>query len=652
MRTKKHFICHSILQSFIDKPILLTIALFTYTLTYSQGVGINNDGSMPVAGAMLDVKSNTSGLLIPRMTEAQRDAINPDTQSMLIYQTDNDSGFYYYDGSGWNPFLIGGNAANSGWTTKGNTGTTPTTNFIGTIDSVDWVIRTDSTEQVRVMSNGNVGIGTSSPNQLLHLFKNSNGPSAIRAENINSGTSAWTGISLNNDLGVIGSLWSGSNNYNVADHRSRMILDASSFADGISFISRKSSGDIRFYTDGVGNERVRIDSTGNVGIGTTSPLHQIDATNVGEIRAGKFYAFSTTHGMETASNSLVLFSKNPSAGASMQFHVVADTAIYIKGNNAFVGIGTTAPEYELDVDGTTITEILRVEDPSDGNNNRLILNAESGQGVVKAQNSIHMILDTDNNNADTREFTVMKNASDFASATELFRVEENGNVGIGTTAPLSILEADAGSPGAGNSRSVITWTAGGGSGVLGIKKASSGRDRQYIVFNNTSSSTALFLGNDGNMRHAGIANISTNGGADGGTIIGTETSDERLKENMVEIPYGLKEVMLLKPIHYYYKVAQKEELGFGAQTTHKIIPEVVYDTKEIIDNSGKTKLAMEYSRLVPELTKAIQEQQQIIETLRVEKANQSELDNLKAENKRLYSEIEEIKRILNQSSKR
>ncbi len=54
---------------------------------------------------MLDVKSDTSGILIPRMTEAQRDAINSPAIGLLIFQTDNTTGFYYYDGSSWG--LIG-----------------------------------------------------------------------------------------------------------------------------------------------------------------------------------------------------------------------------------------------------------------------------------------------------------------------------------------------------------------------------------------------------------------------------------------------------------------------------------------------------------------------------------------------------------------
>ena len=66
---------------------------------HSQNVAINNDGSDPDPSAMLDIKSENMGILIPRVTEANRPA-NPAT-GLLIYQTDSESGFYYFDGNEW-----------------------------------------------------------------------------------------------------------------------------------------------------------------------------------------------------------------------------------------------------------------------------------------------------------------------------------------------------------------------------------------------------------------------------------------------------------------------------------------------------------------------------------------------------------------------
>jgi hypothetical protein len=65
------------------------------------GIGVNTDGSTPHASAMLDVKSTDKGFLAPRMTQTQRNAIVSPAAGLLIYQTDNTPGFYYYNGTAW-----------------------------------------------------------------------------------------------------------------------------------------------------------------------------------------------------------------------------------------------------------------------------------------------------------------------------------------------------------------------------------------------------------------------------------------------------------------------------------------------------------------------------------------------------------------------
>jgi len=76
---------------------LLAAVLLTAT-TYAQ-IGINTE--TPDASAALDITSTTGGLLVPRMTETQRDAISPAATGLMIYQTDGTAGFYYYNGSSW-----------------------------------------------------------------------------------------------------------------------------------------------------------------------------------------------------------------------------------------------------------------------------------------------------------------------------------------------------------------------------------------------------------------------------------------------------------------------------------------------------------------------------------------------------------------------
>ena len=64
----------------------------------AAGIGTTS----PNSSSLLEIKSTTKGLLIPRLTQTQRNAISAPVTGLLIYQTDNYPGFYYYDGNAWN----------------------------------------------------------------------------------------------------------------------------------------------------------------------------------------------------------------------------------------------------------------------------------------------------------------------------------------------------------------------------------------------------------------------------------------------------------------------------------------------------------------------------------------------------------------------
>lgn len=79
---------------------ILMMLLWSFTKADAQGIAVNNDGTDPDLSAILDVKSTTKGLLLPRMTLAQRNAIASPAQGLIIYQTNGVTGYYFYD-SGW-----------------------------------------------------------------------------------------------------------------------------------------------------------------------------------------------------------------------------------------------------------------------------------------------------------------------------------------------------------------------------------------------------------------------------------------------------------------------------------------------------------------------------------------------------------------------
>jgi hypothetical protein len=74
---------------------IIFIILFTVSALSQVGIGTTTPNTI------LDINSTTSGILIPRMTEAQKTSIVGLDVGELIYQTDNITGFYYYDGVTW-----------------------------------------------------------------------------------------------------------------------------------------------------------------------------------------------------------------------------------------------------------------------------------------------------------------------------------------------------------------------------------------------------------------------------------------------------------------------------------------------------------------------------------------------------------------------
>ena len=108
----------------------------------------------------------------------------------------------------------------------------------------------------------------------------------------------------------------------------------------------------------------------------------------------------------------------------------------------------------------------------------------------------------------------------------------------------------------------------------------------------------------------------SNVGTTTGTVVGTQTSDKRLKNIDKTFDLGLKEILDLEPISFSYKAEpNKKRLGFSAQQVAEILPMAVYDTGEKVDSTDKTKLAMYYSDVIPVLVKALQEQNEVIRGL-------------------------------------
>ncbi len=127
-------------------------------ISAQTGVHIGTSNATATASAALDIESTSKGVLIPRMTSAQRTGMATPAVGLLVYQTDGTAGYYYWDGIVWVQW-VGGTLAGSG-----------TANYVA-----KWTPDNTHIGNSQVFDNTtNVGIGTATPNASARLDINSN----------------------------------------------------------------------------------------------------------------------------------------------------------------------------------------------------------------------------------------------------------------------------------------------------------------------------------------------------------------------------------------------------------------------------------------------------------------------------------------------
>ena len=283
------------------------------------------------------------------------------------------------------------------------------------------LVFTDETvgsERMRITSDGNVGIGTTSPSEKLHIAGGGSGNvrldsggtyygtnvQAISSAGLKIGNDDFSGYAyFHNDGNVgIGTTSPGSKLAVAGEIRTSEGSDYTtiSTSGGDTIFGNISSGanNIRIFNGG--SERMRITSAGNVGIGTTSPNTALEVDGAISTTTSD-YAQGTTGSrllLETSGsgNTHSYIQAQSSGGTSS----AEDLALQLYGGN--VGIGTSSPSEKLAVNG----------------------NASISGGIyVGGVNSFIW-----NNTANS-------NLRFAANGSEKMRIASSGNVGIGTTSP-------------------------------------------------------------------------------------------------------------------------------------------------------------------------------------------------------------------------
>lgn len=268
------------------KKFIYVFALFTSVVQAQVGIGTSTpSGALEVNSAMPLPSAQKAGLVPPTVelsatnstvtTTAGVSVINPitngaPTPGTIVYNTHTSAaganqvtpGYYFYNGTVWEKITSGGT---TNWSLTGNAGTTAGTNFIGTSDSQDLVVKTDNNERMRVEADGDVAIGTLAASNKLSVRHDQDGYGVMSVDNATAG--GFSGIYFQQNTAYRG-------------HIGHVNTGGTSTFEGKG-LYQLASGDrpMIFSVGPVGSElfseRMRIDQIGNVGISTANPTAKL-----------------------------------------------------------------------------------------------------------------------------------------------------------------------------------------------------------------------------------------------------------------------------------------------------------------------------------------------------------------------------------------
>ena len=419
------------------------------------------------------------------------------------------------------------------------------------------------TERLRIDSAGDVGIGKAAEAGKVEIrainFANNQSANGLWLTGVASTLAAggaWkAGLLLESDSGGTSSVSIYSPGVTTAG--------AQTVQKSIEIRGAAASQETRFYTGNT--EKMRITSNGRVGLGTSSPatlLHISSATGSATPTPTELRIETTTSASDWSTTDpwgrLSFYSADVSGGGP-KIHAAIDV---IANDTAAQG---GVLDFKVSSNSATLNSLLSI--------------SSNGTTTLKALTG-------------TAPFIATINAS------EVFRIDEVGNVGIGTGSPLSRLHVD----GLTRLHSTVTPVTTTTSAIASTLATANTGD---VSFESVAVSTAT--------RHH-ISFVNPNGVVGSITTSASATayvtsSDYRLKENVVLLTGAIDRLQQI-PVHRFNFIADPDTVvdGFIAHEAQEVVPEAVAGAKDAVDADGNPVYqGIDQSKLVPLLTAALQE---------------------------------------------
>lgn len=647
---------------------LFYLLFLAISMSANAQVAINTDGSLPDNSAMLDIKSTDKGILLPRLTLTERDAIVSPATGLMIYQTDNSPGFYYNSGTSASPaWVIAGSS--SGWAITGNSGTSAGTDFIGTIDDQPLRFRVNSVWAGEIHpTSGNLFLGLGAG----QLNTNGQANTASGEQSLSANTDG--NFNTANGYYALSSNTSGYSNTAHGTYALTSNVDGhSNTAIGRNSLFGNTSGN---FNTGAGEGSLLSNTTGSLNAAIGFQALYSNTTGSYNAANGASALYSNTTGDNNTANGYQSLNSNSSGFNNTANGYKAlysnTTGIYNNANgfqalysntigNYNTANGVEALYFNSDGTSNTATGSYALFNNTWGSFNTangleaLFSNITGTENTANGNQALYSNTVGYENTANGFQALYSNTAGDkntaFGSQALFANIDGSNNTSIGYGSL---------------SNSTIGWhnTAIGfqalSNNITGFGNIAIGHDSGPAP-GFTNLFNTIGIGNDGSFQHGGsnqvvIGNASmlVIAGKVGWSIL----SDARIKNTIKEDVKGLDFILKLRPVTYHisnaaitavtgsketpdfpgkYDGEKVKYSGFIAQEVEQAAIAANYEFSGYDTPKNERGLyTIKYAEFVVPLVKAVQEQQAIIDN------QNKKIDDLQKENALMNARIEKL----------